>query len=313
MPPTAPIALALLAACSANGIQGDEPTTTRPPPGTSTTAAGIDAPRTVEATLAVGSDGSTETLTITVPSGTRSVGITASGGPADVLGVAELTLADGTDRIGIGRIPVPLLANVATQHVRMLPGDVFQEAGVGVHALVYPNAPTDEVELPPGEARLRLVSTGRSVDVTVSLPVVADALELAVDVFVIGPDPALGPDSPALQRASDLLGQAGIAVRWETVEGLDIVEPSFGVEAAAEVRGPVSELVEAASGRGTDAVDVFVVSRLPVSGLSPRIPGPATPSPLRAVVVKSTTRPSDLGRVIAHELGHYLGLHHLQL
>lgn len=50
-----------------------------------------------------------------------------------------------------------------------------------------------------------------------------------------------------------------------------------------------------------------------MSGLSPRIPGPATQSPLRAIVVKSTTRPSDLGRVIAHELAHYLGLHHLEL
>jgi len=29
--------------------------------------------------------------------------------------------------------------------------------------------------------------------------------------------------------------------------------------------------------------------------------------------VKSTQRPSDLGRVIAHEVAHYLGLHHLEL
>ena len=302
-------ALLLLAACTAGEAEIAVPTTTtRPPP---TTTALIEGPRTVEATLAVGPDGSTEALSFTIPAGTRSVGITASGGSSDVLGVAELTFADGTDRVGINRIPVPLLENIATRHVRMLPGEVFQEAGIGVHAFVYPNAPADEAEVPAGDAQMRLVSTGKSVDVTVSLPPVTDELELAVDVFVIDPDFALQPNSSALERAADLLGQAGITVRWKTVEALNIDEPSLGVEGAG-VRGPIAAMVEAATELGTDAIDVFVVSRLPVSGLSPRIPGPATQSPLRAVVVKSTARPSDLGRVIAHELGHYLGLYHLE-
>ena len=304
-------ALALLGACTASSGEVAVPTTTVPT--TSTTVALIEGPRIVEATLAVGSDGSTEALSFTVPSGTRSVGVTASGGASDVLGVAELTLSDGADRVGITRIPVPLLENIASQHVSMLPGDVFQEAGIGVHAFVYPNSPVDDGEMVAGEARLRLVSTGRSVDVTVSLPPVGDGLELAVDVFVTDPDFALRRDSAALERAADLLGQAGITVRWDTVEALGIDEPSLGVEGPVEVRGPIAGMVEAAADLGTDAIDVFVVSRLPVSGLSPRIPGPATPSPLRAVVVKSTTRPSDLGRVIAHELSHYLGLHHLEL
>lgn len=304
------VGLALISACTTSG--GASETTDPPPSIESTTTTVPEAPRQIEATLSVGSEGSTEPLTFMVPPGTRSVAVTAVGAASSVIGVSELTLADGVDRVGISRIPPPLLENIATQHVRLLPGDVFQEAGVGVHAFVYPNEPVDGA-LPAGEATLGLVSTGRSVDVTVSLSPVSEDLVLPLDVFVIDDDLTLDSGSAALDRASELLGQAGITIRWETVSALEADEPQIGIDGVVAVDGPVADLVGAASAMGSDALDVFVLSRLPVSGLSPRIPGPATPSPLRAVLVKSTQRPSDLGRVIAHEVAHYLGLHHLEL
>lgn len=303
-------ALSLISACTTSGGVAE---TTAPPPSIEPTTTTVpEAPRTIEATLSVGSDGSTEPLTFTVPPGTRSVGVTAVAAASSVMGVSELTLADGVDRVGIGRVPAPLLENIATQHVRLLPGDVFQEAGVGVHAFTYPNEPLDGA-LPAGEAVLGLVSTGRSVDVTISLPPVSEDLVLPLDVFVIDDDLALDPGSAALDRAADLLGQAGITIRWDTVSALAADEPQIGVDGVVAVDGPVADLVDAASSMGSGALDVFVLSDLPVSGLSPRIPGPAVQSPLRAVLVKSTQRPSDLGRVIAHEVAHYLGLHHLEL
>lgn len=305
------LAFVLVAACTPEAVPSTEPA--RGDSTTSTTAApAVVGPRTIETTLDVGSDGSTEPLAFTVPSGTRSIGVTAMGNSSDIVAVAELTLADEIDRVGISRIPEPLLESIASQHVRILPGEVFQEAGIGVHAFVYPNSPLVD-EIPAGEAFLRLVSSGRSLDVTVSLPPVSEDLTLALDVIVVDPGLSLASDSAALGRAADLLDQAGITIRWDTVAAIEFEVPPISVEGVVGARGPVAQLVEAASGVGTDAVDVFVVPELAVSGLSPRIPGPATQSPLRAVVVKSTQRPSDLGRVIAHEVAHYLGLHHLEL
>lgn len=305
------LAFVLIAACTA----GEEPATetaTSDSTTTSTTPPAASGPRIIETTLDVGSDGSTEPLAFTVPSETRGIGVTATGNSSDVIAVAELTLADEIDRVGINRIPDALLESIASQHVRLLPGDVFQEAGIGVHAFVYPNSPLDN-EIPAGEATLRLVSNGRSLDVTISLPPVSEDLTLALDVIVADPDLSLADDSAALDRAADLLGQAGITVRWDTVAAMEFEVPSISVDGVVGARGPVAQLVEAAATIGTEAVDVFVVPELAVSGLSPRIPGPATQNPLRAVVVKSTQRPSDLGRVIAHEVAHYLGLHHLEL
>ena len=310
----AAVVAVMASGCTAADVRTDttEPaatTSTRSPTSTSVPVG----PRMVEATLEVGADGSTEPLEFVVPPDTRSIGVTASAGASAVIGVAELTLADGSDRVGIESIPQVLLESIADQHLRLLPGDVLQEASVGVHAFVYPNTPHEEAALPAGDATLRLVSTGRAMDVVIVLPPVVDDLSLPVDVFVTDPTIELSESSPALATASDLFAQAGIEILWKTVTSLAVEEPTVSVESAVTVDGPMSEVVDAAAGVGTEAIDVFVVSDLPVSGLSPRIPGPTTQSPLRAVLVESTQRPSDLGRVIAHELAHYLGLHHLEL
>lgn len=301
-------ALALVA-CTAEVSEPDDSSTTTAP--TTTTTTNTDLPRLIEVTVDVESDGATEPFTFEIPAGTRSVGITAVGAPSDVIAVTELTLGDGIDRVGIGRIPPVLLENVASQHLRMVPGDVFQEASTGVQTLAFPNAPGTG-EIPPGPGSVRVSSTGRSLDLTIVLAPEAENLTLPLDVFVSDPDLTLGPDSPALTRAADLLEQAGIIVEFRTIASIDTPD-GFRAEAGLRVDGPVAWLVELAASEGTEALDVFVVPQLDVSGFSPRIPGPLVPSPMRAVVVKSTSRPSDLGRVIAHEVGHYLGLHHLEL
>lgn len=298
-------ALALVACTAEVSVPEDSSSTS------TTTTTAPDLQRRIEITVDVESDGATEPVPFEIPAGTRSVGVTAVGGANDVIAVTELTLGDGIDRIGVGRIPPVLLENVASQHLRMVPGDVFQEASTGVQTLAFPNAPATG-DIPPGPGSVRVSSTGRSLDLTIVFAPEAETLTLPLDVFVSDPDLTLNPDSPALTRAADLLEQAGIVVEFRTIASIDTSD-GFRAEAGLRVDGPVASLVDLAAAGGTDALDVFVVPQLDVSGFSPRIPGPLVPSPLRAVVVKSTARPSDLGRVIAHEVGHYLGLHHLEL
>lgn len=268
--------------------------------------------RVVTATVTTDVDGTTADLSFEVPPGTRSIGIDAVGEATSAIAVTELVLADGGDRVATP-LTVQQLTEIAGRHVRLLPGGVMQEVGLGLHAFVHPNRPLDRPEVVPGPAIVRFVTTSPSLDVTVTMPAVADELVLPVDVYVTDPTIDSARVTAGLDIAADVLARAGLVVRWERSTADDLIGPGVSPDEIVEIDGPLSRLVESVRSDSTGALDLFIVADLPVSGLTPRIPGPAVESPLGAVVVEATIRPSDLGRVVAHELAHYLGLHHLEI
>jgi hypothetical protein len=64
----------------------------------------------------------------------------------------------------------------------------------------------------------------------------------------------------------------------------------------------------------SDALNVFLVDTLPVGvgGLSLGTPGPPTPdSYYYGVIVRRDADDRTVGRVVAHEVAHFLALHHV--
>lgn len=200
----------------------------------------------------------------------------------------------------------------------------------GVGGLLAPNSPA--VALTPGPWRLRLGAVDAlseapfdgDVDVTAFVRRGAPLARARLPIHVYctgaaGLTAATAPDDAALQaslqRAADLLAQAEISL--EIMGFSDAVGPA-SLPAEGGVDSALHALFRQHDAPGT--VGVFLVGRLvapfgtDVAGVAGGLPGPpilaGTTRSGVALSVDIGLSPAATGQVLAHELGHALGLFH---
>lgn len=272
---------------------------------------------------AVGFDrrGISQPVRVLVPERTRSLAVVARGDDDVLYGLAWLETADGVEHV---RLPdgIDLAGAMQRQYleegVGAMPGALRQSIRLGTFTFIHPDRPG--VGLPPGEAVLRIAASDRSapVDVEVLLPPDDGARVLPVNVFAVSSRfsyerPEAVPFAAGLQA---ILGAGGVEVAIERVVDL----PDSGLARMSEISRPQeppgSASAELALLGGAmvpgDALNLFIVDALPdgLAGWSLGTPGPPLPDTCYSGVVASHAQGRELPRVLAHEIGHYLGLAH---
>jgi hypothetical protein len=202
--------------------------------------------------------------------------------------------------------------------------------------LLVPNGP-DSVVTAAGYAAEVVFQPARlaPVDVTVTRlarPVSGTRLDL--DLFYVGvesPSAEDGPPPPyvatALERLGAILAGTGLTIGdvrqhvvvGETAQELSVVD--MDASAGGALSHPdIARLFRLSAGVGRPAVPIFLVRLVDGTlGLAGGIPGPQGVHGLAGSGVAISVAPLrnlsfedglDLGRVLAHELGHFLGLFH---
>lgn len=305
-------ALALLAACG--GGRGDD---------------GREEPvRRASFSVRFDARGISQPIRVMVPERTRALAVVARGGDEILYGLAWLETADGVEHVGLpaddedgDRLDLgqAMREQYREEGVGAMPGALHQSIRLGTFTFVYPDRPG--LALPPGEAVLRIAASdpaSPAIDVEILMPPDDGARILPVNVFAVssrfsyaGPDAV--PFIPGLQA---ILGSAGIEVAVERVVNL----PDSGLARMSEISRPQeppgSASAELALLGGAmvagDALNLFIVDALPdgLAGWSLGTPGPPLPDTCYSGVVASHAQGEQLPRVLAHEIGHYLGLAH---
>jgi hypothetical protein len=299
----APALLIALAACGGGG----DPPDAAPP-------------RVVDDTAVVAGTGRSDLVQFDVPAETRSIAITVTGAPTSLYALAELTLADGADRVQLpAGAPGPAMTeSYYAEQIGQMPGALYQSIRLGTFMHVYPYRPDQTV--PAGRASLRVASDAPG-GVAVHVVMVADdgGTELTLNLITVSDTLAID-DTAIVGEAAAYIANAGIATRLGQSIRLggtplanitDFHEPQEPPDSqSAQLPALVRDQLAGAAG-----VDVFVVETMPngIGGLSLGTPGP----PERGgyyygVVVHAGPGGTVSGRVIAHEVCHFLGLQHVQ-
>lgn len=298
------IALLLAAAC------GDsEPSAPDAPP-----------PRDQMYTATVGAEGLSDEVRFEIPPGTRSVTIVATGASTGLYALGALRLADGVDQVMLpAGAPGPAMSSsYRDEQIGHMPGGLYQSIRLGTFTHVYPYRPGQLVGA--GTAGLRIASdTPGPVDVRVLLAADDGARTLHLNVFVVSDVVTVAQPPSFLDEVQTLMAPAGIQVvvdqvvtlRGTGLENLtDFTEPQ---ETPTSMAAMLPAL--AADYPSGAALDLFIVESLPsgVAGLSLGTPGP----PIRGsyyhgVVVRPTAADTQIARVIAHEVCHFLALQHVE-
>ncbi len=169
-----------------------------------------------------------------------------------------------------------------------------------------------------------------STEVAITRVVGGGGRVLDLDLYYVGPSgwAPVGERGPpevatALDRVASILGAVGLRlgdVRQHEVVGGLRAELQV-IDADPDLRLPeLEELFELSAGAGRPTLNVFFVRAIEIGlGMAGGVPGPpgvhGTKSSGLAISVDLLASPEvpedvDLGRALAHEIGHYLGLFH---
>jgi hypothetical protein len=305
------LSVVLGAACGGDDRSGRESDAAAPSRRASFAAVGFDA------------SGISEPVRLQVPAGTRSLAVVARGGEEALYALAWLETADGVEHVGLAdtsELGRAMRAQYFDEQVGAMPGALYQSIRLGLFTHVHPNRP--DLGLPAGEVVLKIATSDPAagpVDVEVFLPAEDGARRLPINVFAVSNEIRYGdPDTlPFLPQLRQILGGAGIEVEVDRIVNL----PDSGLSQMTELTEPqepptsMSSELALLAGAMVDgeALNLFVVDALPfgVAGWSLGTPGPPLPDTYYSGVVAASAEGNQLGRVLAHEIGHYLGLSHV--
>jgi hypothetical protein len=252
------------------------------------------------------SGGRTPTLSVTVPSDAISLTLEGVMGPNDVIGLAELTGPGGK-----------VYENLQES------GAYIWVYGQGAFATQVPNTDRTDVQLVPGGGtytfRLKCGSgNAMTVRAIVERRTGTAAATAVLDLNIwlaqgISPTAATAAADPRLQQilaeVDSILGQQGISLG--SIDYYDVNDPTYDRVTDAEF-GPMLQLTASAAEVRMNLF--FVVEALGggVVGVSPSVCGPTVNGTVASGVmsVYDGFSAATIGLIAAHELGHYLGLHH---
>lgn len=277
-------------------------------------------PRVVDDTAVIAGNGRSDLVQFTVPPATRSIAVTVTGAPDALYALAELTFADGVDRVQLpAGAPGPAMAqSYYTEQIGLAPGALYQMERLGEFMHIYPYRP-DQVVM-AGHAQLR-VASDKTGEVAVHIAMVADdgGTDLTINLITVS-DTLTIDDTGIIGEAAAYLANAGVATRLGRSMRLPGTPYSMITDYNEPQEPPTSQSAQLPALvrdqlAGMPGVDVFVVEGMPngIGGLSLGTPGaPEREGYYFGVVVKAGAGGSVSGRVVAHEVCHFLGLQHVE-
>ena len=272
-----------------------------------------------------------EALTFTVPQGTTALQLTLTATAGHELQVAELT--SETDAI----VPGDWL-QLSDQPWIRLDGQERVRASAWQAAFLVPNAP--QVPVTPGRWQLRTfafdydpqsdlrapIATG--VDVQVDLVRKPNATAGTIDLNLCltgarGITAATAPDHPRVREALKTVALAWgkVGVKIGQVRYFDVPVTALDVTHDDGADAQLAAVMRLAAGQPQgipiflfESVSLRTSSGLVVArGFTPGLPGPRQVGGPRTGIALAldNDEPDMLGVVMAHELGHFLGLFHV--
>ncbi|MDH5491253.1 MAG: hypothetical protein OEY14_04815 [Myxococcales bacterium] len=267
-------------------------------------------------------------LAFVIPDEALSFSVSARrvGGDADTLAFARLEAPGGEllfDYISLSRYVDP--------PIRWLP--IRNEESI---CMLVPNTTPDRVALRGGRYELQLTapaasgSDTRTLELELSLRIrraLGTSLDLDVFLVGVGLDATQAPSDPrvsgAIGELERILASAGLGLG--TLRYLDVplpdAEPFSILDSADGASSEAAALMRAHAGSG-DAINLYLVRTISEAGslllgYAAGLPGaPGVHGSANAGVIISFdplavgSDPLPIGQVMAHEIGHYLGLFH---
>lgn len=276
-------------------------------------------PRELILEATIDDSGISKELSFQIPEHTRSVTIVAEGAPDALFALGAFAVGDGLDLV---QLPAgPHAAEMQTSYVQEqighMPGQLYQSIRLGTFTHVYPYKPGQLVVAGTGRVRIASDRPG-PVTVRIVMPEDVVAPVLPLNIYIVSDTLADPITEPFREELQQIFTRAGITIRIDSIERLtgtaferitDFNEPQ---ETPTSQSAMVPSLV---ADRVTEGLDIFLVEGLPsgIAGLSLGTPGPPTrESYYFGVIIRGDYPAYELARVMAHEVCHFLALHHVQ-